>query len=345
MGTIYSTVTNNIIDNPTEIIDTKVNENKYEYEYLVFSGGGVKGVCYAGVLDVLEKNNILYDTNGKFLIKGLCGTSIGALIASLIAIGYKPAELKDKLLKLKFESLLEHKNWHYLDAIKVFESYGLNSGDKLYNMLGEFVKEKMGDPDYTIKQLYTDKNIKLVIVGTNMNCGKTVYFCPKNPNNIYSNIPIRLAIRISICVPFLFKPIKYKDDIYLDGGILDNYPIHVFDGDYPGDIKARLHMCEPNMNVLGFHIVPNDEEIDYSIIKRVEIKGFTDFFGSFINTFLYENDRRLMVPSYWKRTVNIITPAYPLTQLALTDEQKEDLIKLGIKYTDMFFNKKNEIKI
>ncbi len=333
MGAVYSA----ICDSGKSKNIGKTEESNFEY--LVFSGGGVKGVCYAGALDVLEKNSILYDSGGVCKIKGFAGTSFGAMVASLIAVGYTPAELKEKLMKLNFETLLEHKTWHYIDAITIFEHYGLNSGDPIYELFGEMIKEKTGNADYTIKQLFDDKKIKLVIVGTNMNCGKSVYFCPENTTEIYANIPIRLAVRISICVPLLFKPVKYKDDLFLDGGVLDNFPIHVFDGEYPGDVKARLNLCEPNMKVLGFHIVPKDEEVDYEVIKRINIGSFTDYFSSFLNTFSYENDRRLMVPSYWQRTVSIVTPAYPLAQLALTQEQKEELVSMGVKYTESFLKK------
>jgi NTE family protein len=314
-------------------------EKVKEYEYLVLSGGGVKGICYSGALKVLQEKGILYDKDNNLKFKGIAATSFGALIGALLAMGYMPAEIEQKLKDMNFETVLEYKTWHYMNVITVLENYGLNTGDHLYNMLGGLVKEKMGNADYTLKQLHEEKGIKLVVVGTNMNTGKSVYFYAGNKDVCYSDIPIRLAVRISMCVPLLFKPVVYKDDYWLDGGVLDNYALHCFDGAYPGDIKARLNLCPANDKVLGLHIVPNDEEVNYSIIKRCEINRFPDFFMAFINTMLYENDRRMMTPSYWKRTVSIVTPAYPVTQVALTDAQKEELVAVGAKCTIEFLNK------
>ena len=60
-----------------------------DYEYLVFSGGGVKCIAYCGVLDELDKRGVLYCDN-KLKLKGIAGTSGGSLIASLLALDYKP---------------------------------------------------------------------------------------------------------------------------------------------------------------------------------------------------------------------------------------------------------------
>ena len=65
-----------------------------DYEYIVLSGGGIKGISYCGALDVLDKYDILYDEDGKSKIKGFAGTSAGSIVVALLAVGYNPTELK-----------------------------------------------------------------------------------------------------------------------------------------------------------------------------------------------------------------------------------------------------------
>lgn len=312
------------------------NKEEKNYEYLVFSGGGLKGISYCGAVLNLEKIGILYNEKGESKIKGYAGTSIGSLFASLLAIGYKPSDLSEILKSLDLTKFFDGKLEMIQDFALIFENFGLCNGNYIDEFLGKLIKDKTGTPDYTFKQLYDDKQIALVVVGTDINYEKTVYFYHQNENQSFANIPIRKAIRISMSLPLIFHPVKYEGDLFVDGGILDNFPIHVFDGKYPGDIKAKLNLCNPNPKVLGLRIIPEDEEPNV-IKKRQNIDGFFNYCISYINMFLLENERRIMTPANILRTIHIITPDYPLTDFSLSLFQKLDLVKRGMDYTDDYF--------
>ena len=320
-----------------ELSFPKNEESFKEYENLVFSGGGIKGVSYCGVIDALDELNILYN-NSELKIKGFAGASAGAMIASLMAIGYKPNELKDIMKKLDFRNFIQCRMGYLGEAVNFFEKYGCCSGQFIIDFLGELIKNKFGNPDYTIEDLYLNQGINLVIVATNLNRLKSVYFYHDNPKIAFRKIPIRVAIRISIGIPFLFEPFLYDKDLYADGGVLDNYPLHVFDGDYPGDIKARLNITKANPKTLGINIMTKDDIIGYDISPRQEIKSLVQYSWSFINLFLSENERRMMIPSFWKRSIILITPDYALNEFYLNDEQKTELIEIGRKATFEFFS-------
>ncbi len=68
-------------------INLPTNNNKYHFKNLVFEGGGVKGIAYVGALEVLEKEGILGS------IERVAGTSAGAMVAVLVALGYTATEL------------------------------------------------------------------------------------------------------------------------------------------------------------------------------------------------------------------------------------------------------------
>lgn len=314
----------------------KAKEQK-DYEYLVFSGGGIKGISYCGSIDVLTKLDILFRED-ILKVKGIAGTSAGSIMASLLAIGYKPDELKPIMMNLNFEHIIDDQLGYIHETYNFVEHYGLCPGKYINNLLGDLIKKKTGNPDYTIKQLYEETGMFLVIVGTNMNRKRSVYFYPTNSKREYSEIPIRVAIRISMGIPYLFEPLKYDNDMWVDGGVLDNYPLHVFDGEYPGDVNARLYLTKPNPKVLGLHIMTTDDVISYELKKRVDILSLYQYSISYIELFLAENERRMMVPSFWQRTINIITPDIPLSDFKLTDKQKEDLVSIGREYAEKFFN-------
>jgi NTE family protein len=202
-------------------------------------------------------------------------------------------------------------------------------------MMGKFIKDKTGNADYTLKQLYLDTGIKLVITATNMNKKNTVYLHPENKNPLYSDIPIRVAIRMSMSIPFLFEPYHYNDCLFSDGGVLDNYPLHCFDNPDPSNLDAKYSDCTPNFKTLGLKITthePNPEK------EPQKIDHLYDYVYSYVDTFLAENDRKTYLKENWSRTVFIITKSYPLTQFSLTEEQKTELIEAGRQYVIKYFS-------
>jgi len=313
----------------------KTNKN---YKYIVFSGGSVKGICFAGALLTLEKLGIMYDSNNISKIKGYGGSSAGAIVAALMAVGYTPTELKEMMISLDTTNFFDDKPGFVLDTINFLDDWGVCPGNYFDNFLAEKIKQKTGNADCTFNQLYNDKGVKLVIVTTNQNCKKSEYFYPNAIDTKLSDIPIRKAVRMSISMPFVFEPVEYNNDVYVDGGVLDNFPLHVFDGEYPGEMEARLNLRPPNPEVIGFNIVNTDDSSNYNATVRKDITSLSGYAVSFIDSFLAENQRRLMTPAYWIRTVNILTKTYSLLDVNLTNDDKLTLIKDGVECTTEFFS-------
>lgn len=316
-------------------IDT-IKKNK-KYKYIVLSGGGVKGLAFCGAMDVLSKYDALSD------IKGYAGTSAGSIGASLLALGYTTDEIKDIMMDLDMNKIVDDKWGIVRDGVNFLTDWGLVPGNFLYDFLGDLIEKKTGNIDYTIDDLYNDKGIKLVIVATDMNTGSPLYFYPNHKDKAYQNISIRRAVRMSTGIPFMFEPIICNGNYCVDGGVLDNYPLHVFDGEYPGDINARLNAIPPNHEVIGLNIISGEEKISYNnITDRSNIDNIFEYLGSFITTLLADNQRKILLPSYWHRTININTPNYPGTKFNFTYEQKLGLVEDGQRAANDFFNKNED---
>lgn len=315
-----------------KLVDQEKTNKKYEY--LVLSGGGIKGIAYCGALKVLEELCILQS------IKGYAGTSAGSIVAGLLAIGYTSNEILDIMKAIDFESLVDDKIGYVRDSYNLIKDYGIAPGKTIYELMGDYIKSKTSNSDYTFGDLYTDHQISLVIVGTDLKTRNAVYFY----HGTYPNMSIRQAIRISMSIPFLFEPVSYDNMLCVDGGLVDNYPLHVFDGDKPNDIKSRMNLCVPNHKVLGLNIMTDSDVSSLIENKPHDVSNLYEFCSSMLDTFMTELERRMMTPSYFKRTINIRTRDYDSTNFNLTDQQKTELMNEGEKGTRQFF-KKYDIEI
>lgn len=305
------------------------------YKYLVFSGGGIKGIAYCGALNILEKKHMLRNNDGSHKIVGFAGTSAGSIIAALLAVGYKPCEIKKIMKKMEMRDLVDDKVGILRDGIHLIGNYGTAPGNYVLDFMGELIEAKTGDKDYTIDQLYAKDGIKLVTVGTNVNMCASKYFYP----NDGSGISIRKAVRISMSIPYLFEPVLHDGDYYVDGGMLDNFPLHVFDGEYPGDIRARSGLCAQNSRVLGLQILTDDGADEGGTLnKREDIDNLLQFSFALIKTFMVENDRRMLTPANQKRTVRIITPEYSTSNFAITKDDKKILMERGTTHCTNYFD-------
>jgi len=310
------------------------------YNRLVFSGGGIKGICFCGVLLELDQRGILYDTEKKLKIDSICGVSAGSIIAALFAVGYTPNEIKDIMFSINLEKISNDGNSYIGETENIIEGWGTCQGNYIQELLGNLIKEKTGNYNYTFTDLYKEKGIELVILATNISDKKVDYFYHGHSNEIYSNTPIIQAVRMSMSIPGIFEPYHFNESLYVDGGVLDNYPLYVFDGKSPDDPDARLNLCKPNMSVIGVRIMTPDRVQDYNSIEDESINSLYGYINAIVNTILIDNERKNMTPSYWERSIIVITPNYPISKFTLTTEEKDELINAGKQYTAKFFDKK-----
>jgi NTE family protein len=155
---------------------------------IVLSGGGSRGFSHLGVLQALNEADIYPAV--------ISGTSAGAIAGAFYADGYKPLEI----LKI----LAGSKRSDYLSFVV--------PKDSLMEMTGLF---RILDKYLTAKK-FEDLKIPLIVAATDLNNGRTTYF---------SNGELINVIIASSSIPVLFKPIIINNIEYLDGGIMDNFPV------------------------------------------------------------------------------------------------------------------------
>ncbi len=165
-------------------------QNKKKFKIgLALGSGGVKGLAHIGVIKVLEKNNISIDF--------IAGSSIGALVGAYYAI-YKDID--------RLEKIVLNINWR--TSLLLFDP-SLNGG------FVKGVKVEGLIKDWFNGYSFNDLKIPLTTVATDLISGQEVDI---NNGNLVK------AVRASISVPLIFKPIKYDDYLLADGGLSNPLP-------------------------------------------------------------------------------------------------------------------------
>jgi NTE family protein len=233
-----------------------------------------------------------------------------------------------------FDAVVDDKIGYLRDAYNFVTKYGVCKGNYVYEYMGELIEKKTGDKNYSLKQLYQDKKMHLIISTTNLNTESSVYLHALHNESIYADIPLRTGVRMSMSIPFLFEPFRYNDCLFCDGGVLDNYPIQAFDNIEPNEIESIYDNSTPNYKTLGLKLVT---QIKNEPRPPKKIEHFLEYSYSYINTFLEENNRKNYTKENYCRTVFVITKSYPLMQFSLTPEEHTDLIDAGSKAVIKYF--------
>ena len=184
----------------------------HKINHLVLSGGGLLGISYIGLFKYFEEHKTLSN------IKSITGCSAGAIFGSLLSIGYTYKELDIIVKSMVFKDYLKIN----VDSLLNFaNTKGLESGKNLQLFIKNCIKDKTDDENITFSQIQEKYNIKLQIGVTNLT--KSIFELFNVDTT--PDLPIIKAISASIAIPFIFEPIIIGDDIYCDGGLLDNLPL------------------------------------------------------------------------------------------------------------------------
>lgn len=207
---------------------------------LVLSGGGAKGMTHIGIIRALEENNIPIDY--------ITGTSMGAIVGSMYAMGYSPDDMekliKSEQFKLWYQGGIEEKYQYYFKKTPPtpeFINIRVSLKNPLHKVKTQFLPASVVDP------------IQMNIVFVEL-FGQATAACRNDFNqlfvpfrcvasDVYNKKPIIFkegdlgdAVRASMSFPGMFKPIEIDSVLAYDGGIYDNFPVNTMMSDFKPDI-------------------------------------------------------------------------------------------------------------
>jgi NTE family protein len=330
----------------------------YSFKNLIFEGGGVKGIAYAGAMDILEQKGIL-----KNIIR-VGGTSAGAINALLLGLGYTNGETKKILSDLDFNNFLDD-SWGFVrDAKRLVEEYGWHKGDFFREWVAEKIYKKTGNSETTFMDIYNQRKQKgfrdIYMIGVNLSTRFAEVFSWEHT----PRMPLADAVRISMSIPLFFAAKKsFRGDVYVDGGLLNNYPVKLFDRKKylsAGDLAA--HSREPkyyrshnsalkkegkkissyvyNKETLGFRLDSAKEIAVFRDQAEPESHKIDDFFSytwGLIGTIMESQASQHLHSDDWQRTVYIDTLGVGTTEFDLNAAKKKALIKSGKDNTIKYF--------
>lgn len=331
----------------------------YNFRNFVFEGGGVKGIAYLGALDVFTEKGVVAD------IARVGGTSAGAINAILLGLGFTPKETKEILWALDFNNFMDD-SWGIIrDSQRLVEQYGWYKGDYFRSWISKLIKEKTGNSESTFADIEAMKEKRgfksLYFMGTNLSTSFSEIFSAEHSPRMC----IADAVRISMSIPLFFAAKRSaRGDVYVDGGVLDNYPIKLFDRKkylasnnftepaYYQRINSKLENLERpissyvyNKETLGFRL-DSKEEIsvfrDHAEPPHKKIDNFFDYTWAFIDTIIESQQSSHLHNDDWVRTVYIDTIGVGTTDFDLSEAKKKALVKSGkdgaTKYFEWYDN-------
>ena len=203
---------------------------------LVLSGGGAKGLAHIGVIKALEENNVPIDY--------VLGTSMGAIIAAFYAAGYTPEQIEEIATSENFQNWVNgdlERKYNYFFHKKNDNASILDIGISLDSSLSTSVSTNIASDislNFALSELLSQASeashydfdslmVPLRVIAAEIFTQKTVVL--KNGN-------VEDAVRASMTVPFVYKPLKIDNQYLFDGGIYNNFPIDIalweFDPDF-----------------------------------------------------------------------------------------------------------------
>jgi NTE family protein len=161
---------------------------------LALSGGGARGLAHIGVLKALERAGVPIDM--------LSGTSMGGVVAAAYASGLSPAFMEQEALRMASPRRLLSL------ADPTLPKKGFFEGQKITH----YLRERLGE------RTFEDLRCPLTLVAVNLNDSQAVIL---NEGRVLD------AVRATIALPGLFKPVERDEQLLVDGGLLDNLPADV----------------------------------------------------------------------------------------------------------------------
>ena len=314
----------------------------------VFEGGGVKGIGHAGALLEAEESF-------GYEWQNVAGTSAGAITAALVAAGYRASEIRDIIWNLDFSQLMDKGREDRLSEVLLFpfriiprigrlipylpsilKDFGVYEGKRFQELvewyLGQKGKRVYGD--LLMPGLEDDPKYRyrLRVIASDLTAGRMLIL----PDDIKEfgiapdELSIALSLRMSMSIPFFFEPVRLYNPntklthIIVDGGMLSNYPIWLFDVPAGQTVEwptLGFNICEPKPDEDGppdpFYSTPRDIANPVQMIQALQSTSFSAI------------DQRYVSKRHWARTIAISSVGVKTTDFDLTDQRKQELLESG----------------
>ena len=255
--------------------DTPFNHHVASATGLAVYGCGVLAATHVGALRALERHGLDYAR-----IETYAGVSAGAVVVACLAVGCCAEQVQSLILGLSFQRLVtpELGSLFRAGANILLGSYlrralgesatevlerghgpGVNSGRVLEEMVGEALRARTGNADITLGEVRLAYGKRLVLIATELDSGKERRFTPETD----PDLPVRVAVRMSMGIPGVFEPFRYEGHVYCDGGMMNDFPINALP-----DRQHRLGLCVKQQVYVSYNMGPIEQIVGRQLIDK-----------------------------------------------------------------------------
>jgi NTE family protein len=183
-------------------------------QHIVINGGGPTGLISYGALKYLFKNDVVSISN----IKSIYGTSIGGLFGVILSLKYDWDTLDDYILKRPWEKIFKI---NPEDFFNLFYTKGLFSFNLIEAFLKKLFEAKELSIDITLKEYFEYNGIDHHFFTVEADS----FECVDLSHKTHPDLSLFKALEMTTAIPIFCKPVFWNNKCYLDGGLLDNYPV------------------------------------------------------------------------------------------------------------------------
>ena len=286
----------------------------------LFGGGAIRGAAYAGAVKALEEIGI-NPVN-------IAGSSVGSIVAALVALGYSASELREIFLDVNFALFRDFQ-------FGLGPQFALSKGELFLDWIRELIEKKFYGDSYQKgkNRSVTFKDIEknLIIITTDL----SNFECKEFSKFETPDFEIATAVRISCSMPGLMKPVEYNNTLLVDGDLQKSVPMW----------KLSKHLADKDSRILEFRLEGDFEGSDrnaldyvntiYSCITSIATSFISDTYGCrdkydyvVINTgdvivvdFNYPREKREdLINSGYNQTMEYFTKVLPVKKQQLLDK-------------------------
>ena len=313
---------------------------------LVFEGAGIRGIAYVGVLSAMEDQGALAS------VERVGGTSVGAISSLLFALGYTPKEMEAIISQTKFQKFNDGRFFFIGGIARTKKRFGWYRGQKFSRWLGDLVEAKTGSAETTFAEMSGQGFRDLYVTATCLNKQEMVVLSRQT----YPDMKIRDAVRISMSIPLYFQAVfvdgagqtfsrqnRNNDlDVMVDGGIIGNFPIQLFDSVAVDAQNQPIRI--PNAETVGIRI-DSDSQIREDTLNRhlapLEIANFRDYLSAFYVLVIESLNRPDLTDADWSRTISVSSAGITPKVKRLSAQQKASLVNSGRESTKAYFRQRS----
>ena len=280
-------------------------------KHIVLSSGSYKGVYMLGVLKHL-KDIQYYSINN---IENIYAVSVGSILAVLLAMKLDLNDITNYVIDRPWGKLFSIESENLINSLY---SKGMLDITIFYSLFENFFKKEKINKDITMQEFYDKYKIRLQFIALNINSFENEVFShEKTPD-----LKLIEAVYMSCSLPFIFVPNIYNNNYYLDGGLINPYPL-----------KMCINENKNEDEIMSIFIV--DEKIKTTLDESDNILTF----GLFLfNNLIKKNRVEYKIPEF-KNEILIPTDEMNMTDaisIINSKEVREKMIEQGIKYAKLF---------